>query len=221
MIRWAVHSHTLGYCQHKQCWLIKEKKTWIWAENVTNSFGAGKKRQLKYKKGPIVLHPSDLTVFASTHSCTASFFSSFSSWNVDVVWTPCDVTSITVRFWSVVEGDGERAAGLPGLLVFAMVVVVEGVAMAPPGVPAATNTTPSSAPSRPAVAVLSRAWRSFALSAASLGGLVSIGSKGGSEFELDCNWEGNKSVRGGRNCSDWWYCENKRDTYPKIYTKFL
>lgn len=65
----------------------------------------------------------------------------------------------------------------------AVVVVVEGGAVAAPGVPAA-----SSVPSRPAVAVLSRG-RSFALSAGSLGGLVSICSKGGSEFELDCNWE--------------------------------
>lgn len=68
--------------------------------------------------------------------------------------------------------------------MFAVVVVVEGGAVAPPGVP--TNTSPSSVPSRPAVAGLSRG-RSFALSAGSLGGLVNIWSKGGSEFELDCN----------------------------------
>lgn len=70
--------------------------------------------------------------------------------------------------------------------MLAVVVVVEGGAVAPPGVPAATITTPSSVPSRPAVAVFSRG-RSFALSAGSLGGLVNIWSKGGSEFELDCN----------------------------------
>lgn len=176
------------------------------------------------QKDPIVLNPSDFTVFPSTHSCTASFFSSFSSCmgplNVDVVWTPCDVTSITVLFWSEVEGDGEKAAGLPGLLVFTVVVVVEGEAVAPLGVPAATNTIPSSVPSRPAAAALSRG-RSFALSVGSLGGLVNIWSKGGSEFELDCNWAGNKSVRGGRNCNDCLHCDNKRETYPKIYTKFL
>lgn len=89
-------------------------------------------------------------------------------------------------FWSVVEGDGDRVAGLPGLLVFVVVVVEEGGAVAPPGVPAAITTTPSSVPSRPAVADLSSG-RSFALSAGSLGGLVNIWSKGGSEFELDCN----------------------------------
>lgn len=104
---------------------------------------------------------------------------------MDVVWTPCDVTSITALFWSVV-GDGDRAAGLPGLLVFVVEEVVEGGAVEPPGAPVAITTTPSSPPSRPAVAVLSSG-RSFALSAASLGGLVNIWSNGGSEFELDCN----------------------------------
>lgn len=104
---------------------------------------------------------------------------------MDVVWTPWDVTSITALFWSVV-GDGDRAAGLPGLLVFVVEEVVEGGAVEPPGAPVAITTTPSSAPSRPAVAVLSSG-RSFALSAASLGGLVNIWSNGGSEFELDCN----------------------------------
>lgn len=127
----------------------------------------------------------------STHSCTASFFSSFSSClgplNVDVavVWTPCDVTSSPALFWSGADGDGDSAAGLPGLLVF---VVVEDGAGAPPGVPAAITTTPSSAPSRPTVEALSRG-RSLGLSAESLGGLVIIWSKAGSEFELDCNWK--------------------------------
>lgn len=166
----------------------------------------------------------------STHSCTASFFSSFSSClgplNVDVavVWTPCDVTSSTALFWSVAEGDGDSAAGLPGLLAF-VVAVVDG-AGAPTGVPAAITTTPSSAPSRPAMEALSRG-RSLGLSAGSLGGLVIIWSKAGSEFELDCNW-----VRGGTHklhqnklnyvrFSPFLYCKNERDTYPKIYTKFL
>lgn len=136
----------------------------------------------------------------STHSCTASFFSSFSSClgplNVDcvaVVWTPCDVISSPALFWSGAEGDGDSAAGLPGLLVFVVVVVVDG-AGTPPGVPAAITTTPSSLPSRPTVEALSRG-RSLGLSAGSLGGLVIIWSKAGSEFELDCNWkrEGEKS----------------------------
>lgn len=63
---------------------------------------------------------------------------------------------------------------------------MEGGAAAPPGGPAAASTSPSSAASRPGAADLSRG-RSFALSAGSLGGLVNIWSKGGSEFELDCN----------------------------------
>lgn len=64
---------------------------------------------------------------------------------------------------------------------------VEGGAVAPPGAPAAAaSTSPSSVASRPGAADLSRG-RSLALSAGSLGGLVNIWSKGGSEFELDCN----------------------------------
>lgn len=66
-----------------------------------------------------------------------------------------------------------------------LTVAVEGGAVAPPEVPAAT-TSPSSVASRPGVAGLSREG-SLALSAGSLGGLVNIWSKGGSEFELDCN----------------------------------
>lgn len=81
------------------------------------------------------------------------------------------------------EGDGESAAGLPGLLVLMVVLVDE--AGGQPGVPA-LMTTPSSTPSRPTVEALSRG-RSLGLSAGSLGGLVIIWSKGGSEFELDCN----------------------------------
>lgn len=65
------------------------------------------------------------------------------------------------------------------------VVVVDG-AGAPLGVPAAITTTLSSVASRPAVEALSRG-RSLGLSAGSLGGLVIIWSKAGSEFELDCN----------------------------------
>lgn len=77
--------------------------------------------------------------------------------------------------------------------MFVVVVVVDG-AGTPPGVPAAITTTPSSLPSRPTVEALSRG-RSLGLSAGSLGGLVIIWSKAGSEFELDCNWkrEGEKS----------------------------
>lgn len=76
------------------------------------------------------------------------------------------------------DGDGDRAAGLPGLLELVVLVVGAGV---PAVIP-----TPSSAPSRPAAEALSRG-RSFGLSAGSLGGLVIIWSKAGSEFELDCN----------------------------------
>lgn len=79
------------------------------------------------------------------------------------------------------EGDGDSAAGLPGLLAF--VVVVDGALL---GVPAPITTTPSSVPSRPTVEALSRG-RSFGLSTGSLGGLVIIWSKAGSGFELDCN----------------------------------
>lgn len=118
---------------------------------------------------------------APTHSCTASFFSSFSSClaplNVDVVWTPCDVTSSAALFCSP-AGDGERAAGLPGLLA----PVAEGNVAPPPPI----TTTPSSAASRPIREDLSRG-RSLHLSAWSLGGLVIIWSNGGSEPELGCN----------------------------------
>lgn len=76
------------------------------------------------------------------------------------------------------EGEGDSAAGLPGLLV--LVALVDGA-----GVPAVI-TAPSSTPSRPTVEALSRG-RSLGLSAGSLGGLVIIWSKAGSEFELDCN----------------------------------
>lgn len=67
-----------------------------------------------------------------------------------------------------------------------MFVVAADGAGAPPGVPAEIAATPSSLPSRPAVEALSRG-RSLGLSAGSLGGLVIIWSKAGSEFELDCN----------------------------------
>lgn len=97
---------------------------------------------------------------------------------VAVVWTPCDVTSSPALFVSGAEGDGDSAAGLPGLLV--LVALVDGA-----GVPAVI-TTPSSMPSRPALEALS--WEgSLGLSAGSLGGLVIIWSKVASEFELDCN----------------------------------
>lgn len=76
------------------------------------------------------------------------------------------------------EGEGDSAAGLLGLLV--LVALVDGA-----GVPAVI-TTPSSTPSRPTVEALSRG-RSLGLSAGSLGDLVIIWSKAGSEFELDCN----------------------------------
>lgn len=66
-----------------------------------------------------------------------------------------------------------------------LLVVVDG-AGAPPDVPAAITTTPSSVPSRPTVEALSRG-RSLGLSAGSLTGLVIIWSKAGSGFELDCN----------------------------------
>lgn len=66
-----------------------------------------------------------------------------------------------------------------------VVVVLDGAGPVP-GVPGAITTTPSSVPSRPAVEALSRG-RSLGLSAGSLGGLVIIWSKAGSEFELDCN----------------------------------
>lgn len=125
----------------------------------------------------------------STHSCTASFFSSFSSClaplNLDmvVVWTPCEVTSSPDLFWSGAEGDGDRAAGLPGLLV--LVDVLEGAGAAPEA--PAGRTTQFSELSRPTAEALSRG-RSFGFSAGSLGGLLIICSKAASGFELGCNW---------------------------------